>query len=130
VGDIILALVAGFAGGFIGGLLGVGGGAIYIPVMVLIMDKEQHIAQGASLAAVVATGVTGAAAHLRQRHVDIPAVIWIAPVAVVTGFGAALLADQIDAESLRRIFAFVMVYFGLLTIVSALRGNMPQETEP
>ena len=59
----IFALVIGFIGGFAGGLLGIGGGAIYIPAMVLILDEQQHLAQGASLAAIISTAVVGGATH-------------------------------------------------------------------
>ena len=57
MGEIVLLLAVGFAGGFAGGLLGIGGGAIYVPAMVLLLEENQHLAQGASLAAIVATGL-------------------------------------------------------------------------
>jgi len=126
--DIIVGLTIGVAGGFAGGLLGIGGGALYIPAMVLILNEDQHLAQGASLAAIVATAVVGGYAHLRQGNVDLPTVTWVAPTAVVAGFGAALLADRLDAAVLQRIFAVVMSYLAVTMIVGALRtGSAPAE---
>ena len=119
--DSIIAVVIGFVGGFAGGLLGIGGGAIYVPAMVLLMDEQQHLAQGASLAAIIATAIVGGATHLRQGNVHLPTVAWIAPAAALAAFGAALLADALPAELLRRIFAVVVVYFALTMIVGALR---------
>lgn len=121
MGEVIVALVIGLVGGFAGGLLGIGGGAIYVPAMVLLLDENQHLAQGASLAAIVATGIVGGLTHLRQRNVDVPAVAQVAPAAVLAGFGAAFVADALDAEVLRRIFAVVVVYFAVTMIVGALR---------
>ncbi len=121
MGEIIVALVLGFVGGFAGGLLGVGGGAIYVPGMVLLLDEQQHLAQGASLAAIVATATVGGLTHLRQRNVHLPTAAWVAPAAFVAGFGAAFLADALDATVLRRIFAVVVLYFALTMIVGALR---------
>lgn len=121
MGDIIVGLIVGFVGGFAGGMLGVGGGAIYIPAMVLFLDKPQHLAQGASLAAMIATAIVGGVTHLRQRNVRLATVADVAPPAVVAGFGGALLADTLDAEVLRRIFAVVILYFALTMIIGAVR---------
>jgi uncharacterized membrane protein YfcA len=121
--DAIFGLIIGLVGGFAGGLLGIGGGAIYVPAMVLLLDEQQHVAQGASLAAIVATGIVGGLTHLRQRNVDVQAAVWVAPFAVVAGFGAALLADRIEADVLRRIFAVVMFGIALTIIYGALRSG-------
>lgn len=123
MGEIIVALVIGFFGGFAGGLLGIGGGAIYVPAMVLLLDEEQKLAQGASLAAIIATAVVGSLVHLRKGNVDIPTVVLVAPAAVVAGFGAAFLADALHADDLRRIFAVVALYLGTTTVLAALRGS-------
>ena len=123
MGEIIVALVIGFFGGFAGGLLGIGGGAIYVPAMVLLLDEEQKLAQGASLAAIIATAIVGSFVHLQKRNVDIPTVVLVAPAAVVAGFGAAFLADALHADDLRRIFAVVALYLGATTVLAALRGS-------
>ncbi len=121
--DAILGLIIGLIGGFAGGLLGIGGGAIYVPAMVLLLGEDQHLAQGASLAAIVATAIVGGLTHLRQRNVELSAVAWVAPPAVLAGFGGALLADVIEAEVLRRIFAVVMFSIALTIVYGALRGE-------
>ena len=119
--EILALLLIGFIGGFAGGLLGIGGGAIYVPAMVLILDEQQHLAQGASLAAIIATAAVGGYTHFRQQNVDVRTVMWVAPVAVITGFAAALLADSLDASTLRRVFAVVSLYFALTMIIGAFR---------
>lgn len=121
--DVILGLVIGLLGGFAGGLLGIGGGAVYVPAMVLLLDEPQHSAQGASLAAIVATGLVASVAHLRNRNVDIPTAMQVAPPAVIAGFGGAFLADALGAEVLQRIFAVVMLYMSVQMIVGALRSR-------
>ena len=110
-------------------MLGIGGGSIYVPTLVLLANEPQHIAQGASLAAIVATAIVGGVTHLRQGNVDLPTVAWVAPAAVVAAFGAALLADQLDPIVLRRIFAAVFIYFALTMIVGAVRGEHVSERE-
>jgi uncharacterized membrane protein YfcA len=125
VGDIILALAIGLAGGFAGGMLGIGGGAIYVPAMVILLDEKQHLAQGASLAAIIATGIVGGITHLRNQNVDVPAVVQVVPAAVVAGFIAAFVADRLDAAVLQRIFGVVMVYLAVNMIWGALRRDTP-----
>ena len=97
--------------------------------LVLMMGEPQHIAQGASLAAIVATAIVGGLTHLRRGNVDLPSVAWVAPVAIVAAFGAALLADKLDPTVLRRIFAAVFIYFALTMIVGAVRGERVSERE-
>jgi len=118
----LVALAIGLAGGFAGGLLGIGGGAIYVPAMVILFDENQHLAQGASLAAIAATGVIGGLTHLRLGNVDVASVRQVAPPAVLAGFGAAFLAGALDAEVLQRIFGVVMLYFATTMIVGAIRA--------
>ncbi len=129
--EILTLLLIGFVGGFAGGLLGIGGGAIYVPAMVLILDEQQHLAQGASLAAIIATAAVGGYTHFRKQNVDVRTVLWVAPIAVTAGFTAALLADSLDASTLRRVFAVVSLYFALTMIIGALRQepNADQEKE-
>ena len=122
--DAIIAVLLGLFGGFAGGLLGIGGGAIYVPAMVIILDEQQHVAQGVSLAAIIATAIVGGVTHLRQGNVHLPTVAWTAPPAAVAAFGAAFLADALDGDVLRRIFAVVVLYFALRMIVGAL-GEQP-----
>ncbi len=119
--EILALLLIGFIGGFAGGLLGIGGGAIYIPAMVLLLGEDQHLAQGASLAAIIATAFVGSVAHFRRGNVHVRTVLWVAPVAATAAFGAALLADTLDADTLRRVFAVVGLYFALTMIIGALR---------
>ena len=121
--DILLALAIGLVGGFAGGLLGIGGGAIYVPAMVILLDENQHLAQGASLMAIVATGIVGGVTHFRRQNVSVPAVVQVAPIAVVAGFSAAFIADALDPEMLRRIFGVVVLYFATTMVVSAVRGS-------
>jgi hypothetical protein len=129
MGEVLAALAIGLIGGFAGGLLGIGGGAIYVPAMVILLEEDQQMAQGASLAAIIATGIVAGFTHWRRGNVDVPSVVWVAPAAVVAGFGAAFLADRLDDDVLRRIFGGVVVYFAVSMIVSALRGSRTPAVE-
>lgn len=118
--EIVVGLLTGVAGGFLGGMFGVGGGAIYVPAMVLLLDTQQHVAQGVSLAVIIATAVVGAATHLRQGNVDTGVTALVAPSAVAAAVGGALLANQIDADALRRLFGVVVLYIGASMLIGTV----------
>jgi uncharacterized membrane protein YfcA len=128
-GDIVIGIIAGVLGGAAGGFLGIGGGAIYVPALVLVIGEGQHVAQGVSLAVIISTAVVGGTTHLRQGNVDLRTVAWAALPATAAAFGAAMLADFIDAAVLRRIFAVVVLYVSLSMLWSTIRGERAEERQ-
>ena len=104
-------VLAGFATGIIGGLFGVGGGEIFIPLLVYLFGFSQHQAQGTSLAVLLPPiGLLAALRYYRAGHVDFGVA---ALLALGFFFGAslgALAGTRIHADVLRRIFgAFLFV---------------------
>ncbi|MCS7187142.1 MAG: sulfite exporter TauE/SafE family protein [Armatimonadetes bacterium] len=108
-GKVFVLLIAGAFTGFLSGMMGVGGGLIMVPVMVLVVGLNQHTAQGTSLLVMVPTGAVGAWTHWKLGHVD-----WkIAPglifgVLIGTSLGARF-AHLLPENHLRLIFVAFMV---------------------
>lgn len=119
--ELLIELIVGAAGGFLGGLLGVGGGVIFVPAMVLFLGEEQQVAQGVSLVAIVSTGLVGSVAHLRQDNVDAPVVAVVAPLAIVAALLGGWLANELPGDVLQRIFGAVILYVGGTMIWTAWR---------
>jgi uncharacterized membrane protein YfcA len=129
----------GFAGGVLAGVLGVGGGAIFVPAIVIFGlakasggGDAQKVAQGVSLAVIVLTGAIGTVTNLRQGAVDVEIARWVIPPAVIAAFAASLAANAIDAEALKRIYGVTALGLGLYTIhssVQALRAGRTVELE-
>ena len=109
----------GFAGGFTAGALGVGGGAVFIPALLLLLGVGQHAAQGISLWVVVWSALVGAVTHYRLGSVDLAAARLITPAAVPAGIVGALIATQLDAGQLRSVFSVVLIAVGGQIAVSA-----------
>jgi uncharacterized membrane protein YfcA len=57
--DIALAIVLGFAGGMLGGLVGIGGGILFVPALAIFLDESQVSAVATSLLAVVIVAIVG-----------------------------------------------------------------------
>ena len=114
--DIGIAIAVGLIAGLISGMLGVGGGTITIPAMVLLLGGEQHIeqhtAQGVSLAALMLTALVGAFIHYRQGNVKLSTVLLIAPSAVAFSLLGAWAAGHVTAEWLTRVFAIFLLMIG------------------
>lgn len=119
--DLLIELIVGVAGGFLGGLLGVGGGVIFVPAMVLLLGKEQQVAQGVSLVAIISTGLVGSVTHLRQNNVDAPVVAIVAPLAAVAAVLGGWLANELPGDVLQRIFGVVILYVGGTMVWTAWR---------
>jgi uncharacterized membrane protein YfcA len=110
--DIAIALAVGLIAGLISGMLGVGGGTISIPAMVLLVGVEQHTAQGVSLGAMLFTALVGAFIHYRQGNVKMSMVFLIAPSAIALSYLGAWAADKVTAEWLTRAFAIFLLIIG------------------
>lgn len=132
---VAIDLAAGFAGGALAGMLGVGGGAIFVPAIVVLGlaqaggDDPQKVAQGVSLVVIVATAAAGTATNLRQGTVDLSIVRWVAPVALAAAVIAALIANRVDADTLKRVYGVIALLLGIEAIYSSWRGMSAQTAQ-
>lgn len=110
--DIVIGLAVGLVAGVFSGMLGIGGGTITIPGMFLLLEVEQHTAQGVALGAMLLAALVGAFIHRRQKNMDLTVAMWIAPGAVVFSLLGAWAAGAIMAEWLTRVFAIVLLIIG------------------
>ncbi len=118
VWKVLVLLIAGALTGFLSGMMGVGGGVIMVPVMVLIVGLNQHTAQGTSLLVMVPTGAVGALTHWKLGHVDwkiVPGLM--VGVMLGTPLGARL-AHLIPEHHLRLLFAFFMLSISVRYLVA------------
>lgn len=119
--NLAIALVTGLGTGVLGGMLGVGGGAILIAVMVLAMGLGQRTAQGTSLVIIVALAAMGAVTHYRQGTLDIKTILWIAPLALGFSFLTGWLAGFLPDVWLSRIFGLLLLFIGGRMILAKKR---------
>lgn len=113
--------------GIVGGILGVGGGGMIVPAMVLMWGMTQHTAQGISLLAIVPTGIAGAFSHHTRGNVAWNLVPLLAAGSIVGALVSGAIANQLDTAILRQIFA------GFLIVMSAqmlLSRSKPAEAPP
>ena len=125
IGLVVLGLVAGT----IAAALGVGGGVIYVPALVVIFAFDQHVAQGTSLAVILPTAVVATTAHARLRNVQWRLALPIAIAGILGAFfGAWVALVYLEPDLLQRLFGiFLLITAGRM----ALRAyQLTDQSEP
>ncbi len=107
---IIALIIIGLVTGLLSGVMGVGGGVVMIPLMILLLGFNQHQAQGTSLT-VLAVPVTFLAAYnyYGEGYVNWKYAALIAVFFVVGGFLGSKLAVNLDQKTLKRIFGGILL---------------------
>ncbi len=127
LGERKMSLLIGLAAGFFGGLVGLGGGVIMIPLMVGVLKMNQHKAQGTSLVALVFTGLSGAITYSLKGSVDILAAVLLASTAIFTARAGARFAHALPEWKLKRFFGGFLIFVAFLLLV---KPYLPQAAEP
>jgi len=108
----VVLLSTGVFTGFLSGMMGVGGGSIMVPAMVLLAGFPQVLAQGSSLLAMVPAGAVGAYTHWRLGNVVTRLLAGLVPGVLVGTFAGSSLALRLPEVALRLVFAAVLVWTG------------------
>ena len=122
---VALLVLLGLQGGFLSGLLGVGGGAIAIAVMVIVTGTSQVLAQGIALVATLPTVIVGALTHGRQGSVALRPGVTLGLVGMALAIPGALLAFAVPVDVLRTGFG-VFLLLGSFRMIRALRASRPE----
>ena len=112
--ELFGALAAiGLVAGVLAGLLGVGGGVVLVPALVLLLGFDQHVAQGTSLVVIVPAALAGSTVNYRRgRFRLLDAALLVAGGLAGAAIGSTMALGLQDA-SLRRLFAALLVAFGV-----------------
>jgi len=122
-----MSFLIGLLAGIFGGLVGLGGGIIMIPLMVGILKMGQHKAHGTSLVALVFTGISGAITYAMKGSIDLIAALLIATTAIFTARAGAHYAHTLAEGKLKRSFGVFMIVVSLLLL---MKPYLPQLGQP
>ena len=130
-----LVLIAGTAilAGLLAGLLGIGGGVVIVPALLVVFSREgvdpdarMQLAVGTSLATIVFTSISSAWSHHRRGALQLSVAAWFAPGVVVGSVVGVLVAAWMPGRALEG-------FFGIFLAVVALRmafGNRSGDSRP
>jgi len=107
----LAVVMIGIITGTASGLLGVGGGIVMIPALVLLFGYTQKLAQGISLAVIIPVSISGTLIHSIHGNVRWNVAVWLALGGIAGGLAGARIANvEVSDPALRGMF-------GLLTLV-------------
>jgi len=111
---ILLLLLVGLIAGILSGLVGVGGGIIMVPALVLLLGFTQKQAQGTSLGIMLLpVGILAVLQYYKQGYINFNSVFIISAAFVVGGFLGSKLALNLSEDKMKKIFAIVLMMVSL-----------------
>ncbi|WP_310556680.1 sulfite exporter TauE/SafE family protein [Flavobacterium sp.] len=107
---IVALAIIGLLAGVLSGLVGVGGGIIMVPLLILMLGFTQHQAQGTSLTVLVVP-VTALAVfnYYKAGHINWKYALVIAAFFVVGSYFSSKFAVNLDQKTLKKIFSIVLI---------------------
>lgn len=120
---MIGAVAVGVAGGVIAGLLGVGGGVLLVPGLVIFLGLSQHQAEATSLLAIVPVAIAGTYRQDRYGNVRRADAILMGTLSVAGAAGGVALANALSGAVLRDAFAALMVLVAARLVHASLHKD-------
>lgn len=115
----MLIVILGFLAGIIGGM-GMGGGTILIPALVLFASIDPKIAQSVNLLSSIPMTLAALIVHIRKKNVLTHLVVPIALFGIVGAMLGSNVAEYISSETLRKFFGVFLLIIGISEIKKGL----------
>lgn len=122
---IAVLVAVGVAAGVLAGLLGVGGGIIMVPAMVVLFGIPGALARGTSLAVILPTSIMGTLRNRKRGNADLRAAAAVGLAGVVSSFPAGLIATRLDDRLSNVLFAILLVLVALKMVWDLRREGRP-----
>ena len=122
---VIVVGAISLVAGFLGALLGLGGGIIIVPALTLLLGVDIRLAVGASIVSVIATSSGAAAAYVRDRLANIRVAMFLELGTAAGAITGAYLAGIIHPRLLFILFGLILGY----SVFAMLRGRRSGEKE-
>ena len=123
LGSVLALAGVGLATGILSGLLGVGGGVIVVPVMIVLFGMGDLVAKGSSLVMMIPTAITGTINNLRNGNADVKGAALIGLFAVPASFGGIAVAGFVDPQLGSVLFALLLVFTATQLAIKAIRQH-------
>jgi uncharacterized membrane protein YfcA len=119
--EVALAIVFGFAGGMLGGLVGVGGGILFVPALAIFLDEPQVRAEATSLLAVVVVGIAGAWRQYGYGNVRLGDAAVIGALSLAGVAAGVVVANEVSQRTLEIGFAALALVIAVQLVIRASR---------
>lgn len=108
---IFIGLVSGILSG-----MGIGGGAILIPALTIMLDVEQKMAQNINLLYYIPTAIIALITHAKNKNIQKDGLKTIIFFGIIGAIAGSFLATNIDGDILKKVFGYFLLVMGLREI--------------
>ena len=121
--EVVLLILVGVGAGMLAGLLGVGGGIIMVPGLVILTGADASTARGTSLLVVIVTALTATVTNLRNELVEVRPALVAGLVGAPVGLLGAALGQRLPERVALGLFAGLLVWSGVQMVIKGRRGR-------
>jgi uncharacterized membrane protein YfcA len=122
-GEVAATLAIGFAAGMASGMLGIGGGLLFVPGLVLILGETQLRGEATSLLAIIPVAIVGAWRQNRYGNMRLRDALMIGVLSPIGVFGGVEVANLVSDRVLSYLFAAMLLYFAYNLARRAIAPN-------
>jgi uncharacterized membrane protein YfcA len=117
------ALIVGFLAGVVAGMLGVGGGILFVPALVIFLGLAQVDAEATSLLAIIPVALVGAASQRRYGNFRGRDALLLGLLAIPGAIGGVAIVNAIPERVVEVLFALLMLYVASQMVRRALTAE-------
>ncbi len=111
-------VLIGFITGTLAGLLGIGGGIIMVPAMVVLLDELPVVAKGTSVAVIVPTAIMGTLRNRKKSNADLRVAAIVGGFGIVSAVVGGLIANQLSTQASNIMFAALLAFVAITQVLS------------
>lgn len=131
LGSVVGLALVGVLAGTLAGLLGVGGGVLMVPAMVILFGIPAAVAKGTSLAVIIPTSVLGTWRNRSNRNADLRVAVVVGLAGVVSAYFASKISIGLSEDRSSQLFAALLTIVAVhMLIAERQRGAEPVDVEP
>lgn len=116
-----IALLIGCGVGMVSGLFGIGGGSLFVPMMVLLFRFPPHVATATSMFVIFLSSILGSGIHVWNGNVDWLLFAALAPGALIGGRVGAAIASRLSGRQLMWLLRMTLLAMAVYLIVKGVR---------
>ena len=113
-------IIVGFFSGIISGM-GIGGGAILIPALILLQNVSQQVAQGINLLYFLPTAAVSLIVHIKNKNVVLKTALILGISGVLGAILGSILAVKMPSDILRRFFGIFLFLIGIYEVYKGIQ---------
>lgn len=112
----VLLALQGLGVGFLTGIIGVGGGFLIVPALVLVAGMPMRLAVGTSLLVITMNALAGFAGYLGHTEIDWNLVVWFTAIAAAGSVIGTLVSKRVPQQRLRQVFGYLLIVVSLYVL--------------